>query len=55
MLPQRGGGTGPAFARTFLGTALFTFLAAGVALLLPSRHRETSPEPAQVAAPEPPS
>ncbi|WP_030950051.1 hypothetical protein [Streptomyces sp. NRRL S-646] len=55
VLLQRGGGTSTAFARTFLWTALFTFLAAGVALLLPARHQETSPEPARVAAPEPPS
>ncbi|RPF36310.1 hypothetical protein EDD92_6346 [Streptomyces sp. TLI_185] len=41
-----------AFARTFPWTALFAFLAAGIALLLPARRQETGPEPARVAAPE---
>ncbi|MEU5535562.1 hypothetical protein [Streptomyces sp. NPDC020362] len=54
-LHQRGRGQrlAAAFDRTFLWTALFTFLAAGVALLLPARQQEASRVPAQVAAPEP--
>ncbi|WP_405869313.1 DHA2 family efflux MFS transporter permease subunit [Streptomyces sp. NBC_00005] len=53
VLLQRGGGTSTAFADTFLWTTLLTFLAVGVALLLPALQKEVSPVPAQVAAPEP--